>query len=388
MKNAGSQDTEKPSGMAHLITLFFCGDVMTGRGIDQVMPCPSDPILYEPYMTDARGYVEIAEEANGPIPKPVSFSYIWGDALTEWERMKPDLKIINLETSITESGDYWESKDIHYRMNPANIPCLTAAGIDCCALANNHILDWGYAGLAETVRTLKRARVHGTGAGRNLKEAQNPAVMKVRGKGRVTVFSFGSPTSGIPLAWAASEDKAGVNLLKDFSGDTVRDIQEQIRELKQPGDIVVASIHWGGNWGYEVSREEREFARKLVDEAGVDMIHGHSSHHVKGIEVYRDKLITYGCGNFLDDYEGIGGHEAFRDDLGLMFFAKLDPLTGKLASLHMTPTQIKNFRVNRASGADARWLSEVLNREGKKFGTAVELSRDKTLILRWQKTGV
>jgi len=386
MKNIESQDTNHSArGAANLITLFLCGDVMIGRGIDQVMPHPSDPILYEPYMRDARGYVEIAEEANGPIPQPISFSYIWGDALAEWERTKPDVKIINLETTITKSGDYWQGKDIHYRMNPGNIPCLTAAGIDCCALANNHILDWGYHGLTETLRTLKKAKVHGVGVGKNLKEAQSPAVMKVRSKGRVVVFSFGSPDSGIPLSWAASEDKPGLWLLRELSKETILDIQENIQQVKQPKDITIASIHWGGNWGYEISREQREFAHRLIDEAGVDIIHGHSAHHVKGIEVYQDKLIIYGCGNFLDDYEGIGGHEHFRSDLGLMFFPRLDPLTGKLVSLSMIPTQIKNFRVNLASEADARWLSEVLTREGQKLGTEIEVGRDNTLSLRWSK---
>jgi poly-gamma-glutamate capsule biosynthesis protein CapA/YwtB (metallophosphatase superfamily) len=95
------------------LTLFMCGDVMTGRGIDQVLPHPGDPVLYEPYMRSAAGYVELAEKANGPIPKPADFSYIWGDALAEWERVSPDVRIINLETSVTASGEYWRGKGIN-----------------------------------------------------------------------------------------------------------------------------------------------------------------------------------------------------------------------------------------------------------------------------------
>ena len=121
---------------ARPITIFMCGDVMTGRGIDQVLPHPSPPVLYEPYLKSAGKYVEIAEGANGPIPHPVEFSYIWGDALDEWNRVGPDLRIINLETSITKSGDYWKGKGINCRMNPENIPSLTAARIDYCSLAN------------------------------------------------------------------------------------------------------------------------------------------------------------------------------------------------------------------------------------------------------------
>ncbi|UCH80070.1 MAG: CapA family protein, partial [Nitrospiraceae bacterium] len=71
--------------------------------------------------------------------------------------------------------------------------------------------------------------------------------------------------------------------------------------------------------------DQKEFARKLIDKAGIDIIHGHSSHHVKGIEIYNEKLIIYGCGDFLNDYEGIRGYENFRDDLGLMYFVIVDP---------------------------------------------------------------
>jgi poly-gamma-glutamate capsule biosynthesis protein CapA/YwtB (metallophosphatase superfamily) len=365
-----------------VVSLFLCGDVMTGRGVDQVLPHPGDPILFEGYMKSARGYVELAEEASGPIPKPVDFSYIWGDALAELDRRKPDVRIINLETAVTRSDDV-EHKAVNYRMNPRNIPCITAANIDCCALANNHVLDWGYSGLAETLKTLKDAHIKVAGAGRDIQEAQGPAVMTIPEKGRVLVFSFGSETSGIPWSWAAAADRPGVNILPDFSAATVRGIRDSIGKARLAGDIVIASIHWGSNWGYEVPRGQQQFARQLIDEADVDIVHGHSSHHVKGIEVYKGKLILYGCGDFLNDYEGISGHEVYRGDLVLMYFVSTNPSTGKLVSLSMTPMQVKRFRLNHAAANDALWLRDVLNREGKKFGTSVHLQADNTLALGW-----
>ena len=368
---------------SRLITLFLGGDVMTGRGIDQVLPHPSDPLIHEPYMQSATGYVELAEQANGPIPKPVDFAYIWGDALEELERVAPDVRLINLETSVTKSSDYWEDKGIHYRMHPENVPSLTAANIDYCSLANNHVLDWGYAGLTETLETLKQAHIHSAGAGQNLQEAEAPAVLEVAGKGRVVVFSYGLTTSGIPLSWAASADKPGVNLLRNWSDETVRHIKENVEQVDQPGDIVVASIHWGSNLGYEIPPEHTAFAHHLIEEAGVDVIHGHSSHHVKGIDVYQDKLILYGAGDFLNDYEGISGYEPFRGDLALMYFVSVDPSTGKLGGLHMTPMQIKNLKANRASRDDVLWLKELLNRVGKRVGRRVEMNPDNRLTLRW-----
>ncbi len=86
--------------------------------------------------------MEIAERANGPIPRAVAPAYVWGDALDELKRMASDLRMINLETSVTQSDDYWEEKGIHYRMHPDNIDCITVARIEVCSLANNHVLDW------------------------------------------------------------------------------------------------------------------------------------------------------------------------------------------------------------------------------------------------------
>lgn len=384
MRNSEQNPVKNSASLPNLITLFLCGDVMTGRGIDQVLPHPSDPRLYESYVRNAREYVALAEEAHGPIPHPVPFAYIWGDALAVLDRVGPDVRIINLETSITQSPEYWSGKGIHYRMHPANIPCLTIAQIDCCVLANNHVLDWGYAGLRETIHTLQTAQIHYAGAGQNLQEAAAPAGLEIAGKGRVLVFAWGSETSGIPLSWGASANKPGVNLLTGWSAQTIQQIKEQVQARKQPADIVVASLHWGGNWGYAIPPEQIDFAHHLIDEAGIDLVHGHSSHHVKGIEVYKNKLILYGCGDFLNDYEGIGGYEEFRDDLGLMYFVRINPVTGQLVGVYLIPTQIRHFRVNQASPEDALWLRGILNREGKRFGTHVVLHEDTTsFTLHW-----
>src|SRR3972149_1211931 len=179
------------------LRLFLCGDVMTGRGIDQILRWPSDPGLHEDWVKSALGYVQLAERKNGPIPRRVPAAYIWGDALAEFERLKPGASIVNLETTATTSND-WASKGIHYRMPPRNIDCLTAAGIDCCALSNNHVLDWGRAGLEETLAVLHGARIRTPGAGRNREEAGRPAVLEQGSEGRVLVFAFAFASSGGP----------------------------------------------------------------------------------------------------------------------------------------------------------------------------------------------
>jgi poly-gamma-glutamate capsule biosynthesis protein CapA/YwtB (metallophosphatase superfamily) len=367
--------------LAPPICLFLCGDVMTGRGIDQILPHPSNPVLYETYVRDAREYVRLAEAVHGPIPCPVGFEYIWGDALEELERGGTDVRIINLETSITTSEDYWPAKAVLYRMRPQNIGCLSAARIDCCCLANNHVLDWGYVGLEETLEALDRVAVARAGAGRTATEAAAPSVLDVAGKGRVLVFALGSPSSGVPWNWRATESRPGVNLLEDLSETTVRRLASQIRQARRPGDVTIASIHWGPNWGYQIPDEQIDFAHRLVED-GVDIVHGHSSHHVKAVEVYRGRLILYGCGDFLTDYEGISGSERFRGDLALMYLVKVDPGGGRLVETRLVPLQSRRFRLRRVSAADAKWLCDLLNTLGVPFATQVELNDDNSMILQ------
>lgn len=365
------------------ITLFLCGDVMTGRGIDQILPHPGDPVIHEPWVRNARRYVSLAEERHGLIPRPAAFSYIWGDALDELERTAPDARIINLETAVTVSDDYWKGKGINYRMHPANLGCLTAAGIDVCTLANNHVMDWGYPGLEETLSVLRTAGIRYAGAGMDLAEAESPSVLEVPGKGRVLVFALGSETSGIPPEWAAAGSRPGVNLLPDLSRETAIRVGKRIRAARRPGDLVVVSIHWGGNWGNAIPREEHAFACALIDQGGADVIHGHSSHHVKGIGVHGGRPILFGCGDFINDYEGIGGYEVFRGDLALMYFVSMDTANGKMAGMRMVPMKMRGLRLERASAADGRWLAATLSREGKPFGTSVEPIADGSLELCW-----
>jgi poly-gamma-glutamate synthesis protein (capsule biosynthesis protein) len=368
-----------------VITLFLCGDVMTGRGIDQVLPRPGDPQLHESCVRDAKAYVDLAERTNGPIMRPVSFEYVWGAALEEIDFAAPDVRIVNLETSVTRSNDYWRGKGINYRMHPDNVRCLTVAGVDCCVLANNHVLDWGYAGLEETLETLHAAGLRTAGADLSSDSAAAPALINVAGKGRVLVFGFGSETSGCPLAWQAQAHRPGINLT-GLSGAAARRAVSMMERLKAPGDIVVASIHWGGNWGYSIPQEQQEFARELIDSGAVDIVHGHSSHHAKGIEVYRGKPILYGCGDFVNDYEGISGHERYRGDLSLMYFVSMDTSDGRLASLQITPLRMRRFSLHKVPSTDVAWLEAVLHREGKALGTRIERTRDNTLIVRWDRS--
>jgi len=362
------------------ITLFLCGDVMTGRGIDQILPCPAAPRLHENFVTSALDYVRLAERANGPVRRPVDFAYVWGAALDEWRRAAPDVRIVNLETSVTR-GEAYLPKGINYRMSPENVGCLLAADVDCCVLANNHVLDWGPDGLLDTLSTLQARGVKTAGAGRNLAEAAAPAILDIAGKGRVLVLALCMETSGVPDEWAAGTERPGVNLI-ELTEEAVTDAAETLEPIRRPGDVVVASIHWGQNWGYGIPEAHRRFAHALIDRAGVSVVHGHSSHHAKAIEVHKGKLVLYGCGDFLNDYEGVEGYEAYRDDLAVMYFATVAARTGELAELDMTPLQIRRLRLNRPAGEDIDWMARTLDEECGRFGSHVARAGDR-LRLSW-----
>lgn len=341
------------------VTLFLCGDVMLGRGVDQILAHPCDPGLREPYVHDARDYVRLAESVSGPVPAPVPPSWPWGEALRVLEATAPDVRIVNLETSVTGGGTFATGKEIHYRAHPDNLAALAVARPDVCVLANNHVLDFGRSGLTETVDCLARAGLRTAGAGRDAARAYAPAVVPLDNGGRVLVFALGMRSSGVPPWWAATEEQPGVAYVPAPTPAAAKRVLERIWRVRLPGDLVVVSVHWGSNWGYGVPRNQIAFAHALVD-GGVDLVHGHSSHHPRPVEVYRERLILYGCGDFVDDYEGIGGFEQYRDDLRLMFLVTLAARSGRLTGLSMVPLRARRMRLERAAARDRAWLCETL----------------------------
>ncbi|MFB7507322.1 CapA family protein [Streptomyces broussonetiae] len=361
-----------------VVTLFLCGDVMLGRGVDQILAHPAGPELREDYVTDARSYVRLAEAVSGPIPAPVGPAWPWGEALEVLERSAPDARIVNLETAVTRSDQFANGKAVHYRMHPANLAALSVARPDVCVLANNHVLDFGRPGLEETLDTLAGAGLRTAGAGHDADEAYGPAAVPLGPGRRVLVLALGTLSSGIPPDWAATPGRPGVAYARHLSAAAAASVVQRARTARRPGDIVVVSVHWGSNWGYLVPREQKRFAHALID-GGVDLVHGHSSHHPRPVEVYRGRLILHGCGDFIDDYEGISGYEEYRDDLRLGSLVTVDADTGALTGLRMCALRARRMRLQRAGEEDRAWLRTTLDRIS--HGVRVEVAADGMLSL-------
>ena len=352
---------------------------MLGRGVDQILPHPGEPELHEPHVRDARGYVRLAEQANGPIQHPVDWQWPWGGVLALLDDAAPDVRLINLETTITAAGEFAERKKVCYRMHPDNLPALTALRPDACALANNHILDFGYQGLTDTIAALDRAEIQGVGAGSDLLTARHPAVVSTHDEHRVLVVSVAMKSAGVPESWAAHHDRPGVWLIQDPSLREVADeVAAKVLADKRDGDVAIVSVHWGSNWGYAIAPSEIAFAHRLID-AGIDIVHGHSSHHPRPIEIYRGKPVLYGCGDVINDYEGISGHKSFRADLRLLYLTRTDPASGELVSLRMIPLRVRQMRLERASQTDAGWLRTTIEHTSRRFGTRVAARSDDLL---------
>jgi poly-gamma-glutamate synthesis protein (capsule biosynthesis protein) len=171
--------------------------------------------------------------------------------------------------------------------------------------------------------------------------------------------------------------------LPDLSQSTAAQVRTAITRHRHAGDRVMVSIHWGGNWGLAIPAAHRSFAHRLIDEGIADLIHGHSSHHPLPIEVHKGKLILYGCGDLINDYEGIGAHGELHSDWGCLYFPTLDARSGALQRLEIVPMELRRFRLTRAGAQARQWLQRMFNDEGLALGTSVSQAPSGAWTLRW-----
>jgi poly-gamma-glutamate synthesis protein (capsule biosynthesis protein) len=131
----------------------------------------------------------------------------------------------------------------------------------------------------------------------------------------------------------------------------------------------MVSLHWGPNWGCENQWRHRAFAHALIDEAKVDIVRRHASHHALVIEGHRGGPILYGCGDLINDYKGIADYVAFRPDLDVAYFPNIDPQAG-LRGLDLVAFRRHRLRLDRVSHADIAWPCYMLNGDGRAMGRA------------------
>lgn len=344
------------TGKDDVVRIFLAGDVLTGGAIDHLFATHNSDDFGKPGHKPAAQYLNESEQLHGAVQLPVAHDYIWGVALGALEAARPDFRLANLETPVTTCST-WEPKSYSFRMHPDNIGCLTALGLDCVSLANNHCLDFGIDGMIETCATLRNAGIGYCGAGMNLAEAAGPHVQELPGGKRILVFSWGFRDSHIGFPhWAAGAGTPGINYVETVNEDAARQMAEVINAHRRPDDIVIASLHWGPNWVRRITAEHRMLSRFLIDNAGVDLIHGHSAHHVLPVESHRGKMILYGCGDLIDDFEGEANCRALKGHLGALYFVDIDARTHWTTGFTALPVERRRFRLEVPSRDDAAWL--------------------------------
>lgn len=293
-------------------TLALIGDVMLGRGVNEYIG-RRDPALF------------------------------WGDVLPVLN--DSDAVIANLECAITAHHEPWKNtyKFFHFGANPDAIDVLKAANIQCVNLANNHILDFDYTGLHDTLHHLDQVGIHHTGAGRNINEARQPAVFEAGGR-RIAVIGM---TDNEP-PFAASEQRGGT-LHTNFRQvpAAIEQLDAALEKVKaNPVDFIVLSLHWGPNMVEYPPDEFQQFAHEAIDR-GVDIIHGHSAHVFQAVEIYNGGAILYDTGDFLDDYTV---NPDLRNDWSFVFLVEVD--AASVSRLRLIPVKLSYAEVNHARGDD------------------------------------
>ena len=197
-----------------------------------------------------------------------------------------DIAMANLEAPFADCGEAHDKK-YTFRMRPDAVSGIKNAGFDLCTLANNHILDYGREGLAQTLQVLNSAGLAYCGAGMNRNEAEDPCIVTSHGI-RVGFLAY---SLTYPEDFWATLSRCGTAFPRQSA------LEKNIREIKQMADVVVVSFHWGGERMEHPKPYQREYARRVID-LGADVVIGHHPHVIQGIEKYKNKLIFYSLGNF------------------------------------------------------------------------------------------
>lgn len=230
-----------------------------------------------------------------------------------------DIGFCQLERILSTRGTAADDARSHSRVSPNMVSALTFAGFDVVSFASNHSLDWGHEAFLDTIGVLQRHGLAVIGAGKNTTEARTPAILECKG----TRVAFLGYCSILQPGYAATKETPGVAPMAAFTiyqpleyqpgtpgcrvltfpnPDDIEAMEEDIRKVRPLADVVVVSHHWGIHFQpATIAMYQRRVAHAAIN-AGADLVLGHHAHILKGVEVYKGKVIFYSLGNFaLDD---------------------------------------------------------------------------------------
>lgn len=277
-----------------------------------------------------------------------------------------DLVFGNLEAPFSQRGEVYVEKKYTFRCHPGVAPALLAGGFDFVSIANNHIMDFGPDALEDTIAVLQEHGIAYAGAGKNLAEARQPALLERKGL-RVAVLAYNNT---FPLEFNATPDRPGT------ARGVWEHIREDVRKAAATADLVIVSFHWSGE-RIKIPRDyQRSFGRLCID-AGAHLVFGHHPHVHQGVEVYKNGLIAYSLGNFIF----AGYSKETRDSIILK--VRLDRQGVREAEIY--PINVNNFEVKFQprlfKDEEAQRLLREIQELSAAFDTGVEIKGDVGVVL-------
>lgn len=252
----------------------------------------------------------------------------------------------NLEGPLTTRGKPEQEKTYVFRSPPDKVgQALKNAGFNVVSLANNHTLDYGAEGLAETLQALDSVGIAYAGAGANLQDARRPVILPAAGK-RVALLAY---SLTLPENFYAGRNTPGTA----FGHEAF--VRADVEAARHQADIVLVSFHWGQE-GKTTLREYQTRLGRLAIDAGAVAVIGHHPHILQGIERYKDGVILYSLGNFT--------FGSYSNQAKVSAVAELNFDGDRLASLRLYPINVNNFEVvfqpQPLTGAAAAGVVETL----------------------------
>lgn len=268
--------------------------------------------------------------------------YIFGDTK---DIIKPDdLFCVNLETTLTDSDDKYPDKVFNYKLKPNLAGVLNTIGIDYCALANNHILDFKQQGLEDTINTLDKLKIKHSGAGKNYIK---PAFFN---NGNIAIFSV----SDHFLHWKGQ----GVFIIDINSVSEVLKLKEIIEKESKNAKFRILFMHWGANFLKTPTNAMKITANLLLQDGTVNIIAGTSSHHIQKIEKINNGIVFYGLGSYLDDF---AVNEEYRSYLGILAKLEIDG-NYNLKKFEIIPTKINKREILQVNVAKEQNDIDFINK--------------------------
>jgi poly-gamma-glutamate synthesis protein (capsule biosynthesis protein) len=261
-----------PRGNGTAVTFAFAGDVNFPEQWDtEDGPPPDAPPLAQQVQADPRHVLDRV----APVLS------------------KADLAMVNLETAVTDGGEPVAGKRYHFRSPAASFTALKAAGVDVVNMANNHALDYGPAGMADTFSAIAAAKFPVTGIGHDAAEAYRPFRTTIKGQ-RIAILSATDWLEpDLVSSWSATDTQPGLA----FSIDRTR-LLAAVQDVRPHVDTLVVFLHWGTEDTWCASGEQQDLATALLG-AGADIIVGSHTHRVFGAGKVGPALVAYGLGNFV-----------------------------------------------------------------------------------------